>query len=318
MKLDLVWHEYLELISVVLVTVSIGLFGKIVLSNIGDNKLPLIDESDFTKLVDYSIDFRVFARVTSLAALLVSFKVIVVLKNKFPSFGVLFDTIRLAKKDIMNFGLITILIFITFALMGNIAFGISLVSFSTFKTSLSTLFAMSLGKIDFKSMEVSNNSIAEFFFLVFMALTFFILINMFLAIILSNFIKIRNRDQLLLEAKALMIKEDSNKFIQTILNFLLFRVKSNINEEALEYERLSRLDCVDPVEQDKINDRLRKLENSILHQSKQSMIGVFKYNLGQITQFGKFGNGLMTQEQYLSKINNSIREILLKKRKNEI
>ena len=315
LKLDIVWHEYIEIISVVLVVASISLFLDIVVTRIGKVKLPLTQREDLDELIDYAMEFRAFVRVTATAVLLMAFKVIVVLKNKFPSFGVLFDTIGGAKRDIINFSFITLLLMTGFALAGYLAFGKDLEAFSTLGSSFLTLFDMILGVVEYDDMKEANEVIAPFFFIVFMALFFFILLNTFLAIVLSTYIELRNRDQLLLQAKATLIKEDSQEFLRTVVNLLLCRIPNTIESDAIKYQELSSKDHT-AAEQEAVNEELRKLENSIKQQSKQSIAEVTKYNIGQLSR-GE-SSKLLTREQYMDKLKNCIQKIEEEKLKTKI
>lgn len=60
----------------------------------------------------------------SITLLMMMIRLIMLLKNQFPSFGVLFDTINGAKADIGSFGFITCILFLAFMLMGYIALGV--------------------------------------------------------------------------------------------------------------------------------------------------------------------------------------------------
>lgn len=298
---------------------AIAYFFQSVIGNSGKFSIPIKTEGEFNDLVHYFLEFKKLLRVSAVAALLIIFKMLVVLKDKFPSFGVLFDTIQYAKGDIINFGFITVLLLIAFSLLGYLAFGLNMREFSTFGDSLLTLFNMAFGKNVFDEMKVSNRTISGILYVVFSALFFFILLNTFLAIVVSTYRNIKKRSELLLQAKARMLKEDSDKFIEMIMNFLLFRIKTTLEEDAIEYQSLSLKTSTVAQEQEEINDKVRKLENSIIQQSKQDIFGIIKYNFGQLQLLVRgAGSSLLTREQLMQKMKNTIRTIQQEKRKIEI
>ncbi|CAG9331788.1 unnamed protein product [Blepharisma stoltei] len=318
LKFEFAWHEWLELISIIFVLASFGLFGSVILGNIGKYKLPITEEKDFTGLADYAESFRILVRLTALAALMTSFKIIVMLKNKFPSFGVLFDTIALSKIYIINFTLIIMFIFISFTLFGTLGFGLTYSKYSNFGESLLSITRVAYGDFDLKKLEIANVTLAQIFLVVFDMWVFFILKSTLIAIVIGSYIEVKNRDELLLQAKADMIKEKSNNIFRAIINFIFCRAKTTLNEDALEYQQLSALETMSPRKQNEINERLRKLEISIRNQNRLSIFDAVKYNLGQISQLMKFGGGMITREQFLQKIKDCIRKILKKRKIAEI
>ncbi|CAG9313478.1 unnamed protein product [Blepharisma stoltei] len=319
LKLDIAWHEYLEIVTLLLVITSISLFLQNVIGNIGKLQIPIDSESQFSDFVVYCQNFKILIRVTAVATLLIIFRVLVILKSKFPSFGVLFDTINMAKNDIMNFGFITILLIIAFSLSAFVGFGLTTNSFSTFGTAMSSLWSALLAIEIIDEMTVGNYSIAGVFYIVFISLFYFIILNTFLAIVLSVYTELRSRSQLLLEARARMLTEDSNAFIEILLNFLLLRIKNTLEEDAIEYQTLSVKSTTNAQEQEEINDRMRRLENTILLQSQQNIFSIVKYNFGQLQlALRGAGSSLLTREQLSLKLKNTIRTMEQEKAKNEI
>lgn len=309
-KLDLVWHEYIEIMSVVLALVSLIMFGLNVLTNIGKFKLPILTEENFTGLINYIQNFRMFIQITAVAALLISFKVIVVLRYKFPSFGVLFDTILGAKADIINFMVITVFLLVGFAFMGNLAFGHSTLEFSTTVKAFSKLFDMALGQEDiYDDMSVANTTIAPIFLVVYLTIFFLVLTNMFLAIVMSTYGDLKKKGQLILEAKAEMIAEQSKEWFQTLSNLILFR-GANTENNALMYEELNKADQEGLDDEEKANqqEQIKMHETLILASTKVDLIKIFKTNFGKLSTLNR--PILMTHEQNIEKIGSTLRKIL--------
>ncbi|CAG9323247.1 unnamed protein product [Blepharisma stoltei] len=319
LKLDVAWHEYLEFMTLALVITSISLFLQNVIGNIGKLQIPIHSESEFIDFITYCRNFKIFIRVTAVAALLIILRILVILKSKFPSFGVLFDTINMAKKDIINFGLITLLMIVAFSLSAYLGFGIATGGFSTFGATIASLWSSLFGRDIISEIRRGSISISGVFYVAYMSLFYFIILNTFLAIVLSVYTELRKRSQLLLEAKARMLAEDSHRLIEILINLLLFRIKSTLEEDAIEYQALSVKTTANAQEQEEINERLKKLENAILHQSRQNIFSIVKYNFGQV-QLALRGAGstLLTREQMMLKYKNTIMTMEQEKKKNEI
>lgn len=301
-KLDIVWHEYIEIFSIVLVLTSLSLYGDIALGFIGQFKIPIEENEELDNLINYAISFRSFARVTAITTLLISFKVIVILKNKYPSFGVLFDTIRGAKRDIFNFGLITIVLLNAFALAGHLGFGMSSEYFSTVDSSFMTLFEMILGNANMYFFGDVNPELSKIFFLIYMSLFFFILLNMFLAIVIATYTDIRQRNQKLLEAKADLTAKDAKLAKQKWINLIFFKAPTrNLEGDAKRYLKLSATTTNDPVLQENINEEIRELENALIKQTEPDWISTLKYNIGQLNPLAS-AESLQTREHYILKL----------------
>ncbi|OMJ96348.1 hypothetical protein SteCoe_87 [Stentor coeruleus] len=321
-KLDLVWHEYIEIMSVVLALASLIMFGLYVILDSGKYTLPITRNEDLNGIINYCRSFRMLVQITALAALLISFKVIVVLRYKFPSFGVLFDTILGAKTDIINFMLITIFLLVGFVFMAYLAFGYRLFEFSNIAKTFGKLFDMVLGQEDIKdSMSIVNESFSAIFILVYLTIFFLVLTNMFLAIVMSTYDDLKQKGQLILEAKAEMIAEQSEEWFQTLFNLLLFRVKS-VENDAIEYENLqdSIKEELTDEKKEKLNEDIKMHETLILASTKVDLIKIFKTNFGKLTSLNK--PNLLTHEQNMAKIYSTLRKILereeLKKKYNAI
>ncbi|OMJ85951.1 hypothetical protein SteCoe_12655 [Stentor coeruleus] len=321
-KLDLVWHEYIEIMSVVLSLISLILFGFNVIYYRGHYTLPISKPQDFTGVINYCRYFRLLVQFTALTALLISFKVIVVLRYKFPSFSILFDTILGAKVDIINFMLITIFLLVGFVFLAYLIFGSWMEEFSDIPKTFSKLFDMVLGQEDIKDqMTVINSRLAAAFLVVFLTVFFLVLANMFLAIVMSTYNDLKQKGQLILEAKAEMMAEKSEEWFQTLINLLLFRVKS-VENDAIQYEKL--LSCYEEdmssEEKDILNEKIKMYETLIIASTKISLFGIFKTNFGKMSSLSK--PSLLTHEQNMEKIYMTLRKILereaLKKKAKQI
>lgn len=67
----------------------------------------------------------------SITMILTGLRIIAVLKQMFPSFGILFETVRAAKADIFKFLTVALVLMFCFSVGGHIAFGLTLQGYST-------------------------------------------------------------------------------------------------------------------------------------------------------------------------------------------
>lgn len=190
-------------------------------------------------MIEYFYEFRSFVRISGIATLLITFRIIVIMKSKYPSFGVLFETIRGAKSDIFYFGLITMTLLFGFVFMGNLVFGIAMKDYATISESMLTLFIMILGEVDFLNLYNENTDISPIFFIVFNVLFVLILINMFLAIVMATYIDLRKKNYTVTQAKARIIEEDLHKYRTTWLNLIFCKSPvRTLENEAKEYSKI--------------------------------------------------------------------------------
>ena len=93
------------------------------------------------------------------------------------------QTIARAAIDMSNFMLIFLVVYIAYAQAFFMAFGMDIESFSSYSKSFSSLFLIILGDFDFDAMTDANPEMAPLLFFSFVIFVFFILVNMFIAIL---------------------------------------------------------------------------------------------------------------------------------------
>lgn len=344
-KLEIEWYEYIEITSIILAITSIIFFSTNVLSYIGDFKVPVEDTDELDTIMDKCVNFRIFVRVSALTCLLLIIKAVVLLKSKFPSFGILFDTVRRANADILNFGFILIILLTAFALMGLICFGTQTQHYSSLGDSYFNLFIQMMGQLDYDTINNANPSLSDIYIIFFIVLFVFILINMFLAIVMSTYTELREQNQELLEAKAELLGEQVKQANKKWLNLLLCRVGVQTQEElAWDYyewnqqiikvsKEIEALTNEGPQNQEdqknyetkvaKLTENKKALERSIadcrmtiIKSRSPSIFERIKANVGELT--AETSSQLMTREQAKEKLKTTINLISERKRKAKI
>eukprot|EP01135_Chromosphaera_perkinsii_P004899 Nk52_evm4s304 gene=Nk52_evmTU4s304 len=110
-----------------------------------------------------------------------------------PTMNQLSCTLKSSAKDIFGFAIMFFIIFFAYAQLGYLVFGSQLDDFKTFGDSVFTLFRIILGDFDFKAIQDANRVLGPIFFITYVFFVFFILINMFLAIITDAYAEVKER-----------------------------------------------------------------------------------------------------------------------------
>eukprot|EP00052_Salpingoeca_macrocollata_P023855 m.211336 g.211336 ORF g.211336 m.211336 type:complete len:752 (-) comp22127_c0_seq2:42-2297(-) len=92
-------------------------------------------------------------------------------------------TLGRCSKDIVGFSVMFFVVFFSYAQLGYLVFGSTVPDFRTFGFSTFTLFRIMLGDFDFSAMQAANRVVGPLFFVSYVVLVFFILFNMFIAIV---------------------------------------------------------------------------------------------------------------------------------------
>lgn len=101
------------------------------------------------------------------------------------------STLSRCSKDIAGFAIMFFIIFLAYAQLGYLVFGTQVKDFSTFEESIYTQFRIVLGDFDFHELESANRFLGPIFFLTYVFFVFFVLLNMFLAIINDTYSEVK-------------------------------------------------------------------------------------------------------------------------------
>uniref|UniRef100_A0A1B6L2A3 Uncharacterized protein n=1 Tax=Graphocephala atropunctata TaxID=36148 RepID=A0A1B6L2A3_9HEMI len=106
-------------------------------------------------------------------------------------------TLSKATKDIACFSVIFFIVFVTFAQLGHLLFGSQVQDFRSFVTSVFALLRTAVGDFDYHKIENVNHFLGPVYFFAYIFFIYFILVNMFLAIIIDTYSEVRAsiRDQ---------------------------------------------------------------------------------------------------------------------------
>ncbi|CAG9823551.1 unnamed protein product [Phaedon cochleariae] len=101
------------------------------------------------------------------------------------------NTLKKCASDILGFSVMFFIIFFAYTELGYLIFGSQVESFSSFGIAMFTLLRTILGDFDYHEIEQANRLLAPFYFLSYIFLVFFVLLNMFLAIINDTYADVK-------------------------------------------------------------------------------------------------------------------------------
>ncbi|XP_068718371.1 polycystin-2-like protein 1 [Montipora capricornis] len=101
-------------------------------------------------------------------------------------------TLNNCAKDVGGFAVMFFIIFLAYAQLGYLVFGTQVRDFSTFEDAIFTLFRIILGDFDFHALEAANRVLGPIFFITYVFFVFFVLLNMFLAIINDTYAEVKS------------------------------------------------------------------------------------------------------------------------------
>ena len=102
------------------------------------------------------------------------------------------STLSRCSKDIAGFGVMFFIVFFAFAQLGYLLFGTQVKDYSSFGTAVFTLLRLILGDFNFYDLEAANRVLGPVFFLSYIFFVFFVLMNMFLAIINDTYAEVKS------------------------------------------------------------------------------------------------------------------------------
>uniref|UniRef100_A0A8C2WMC4 Polycystin-2 n=1 Tax=Cyclopterus lumpus TaxID=8103 RepID=A0A8C2WMC4_CYCLU len=141
----------------------------------------------FEPLANLQIQFN------NMAAVIVFFSWIKLFKfiNFNKTMSQLSGTMSRCAKDLVGFAIMFFIIFLAYAQLAYLVFGTQVNDFSTFQASIFTQFRIILGDFEFSEIEEANPVLGPIYYTTFVFFIFFILMNMFLAIINDTYSEVK-------------------------------------------------------------------------------------------------------------------------------
>ncbi|XP_023564672.1 polycystic kidney disease 2-like 1 protein isoform X2 [Octodon degus] len=101
------------------------------------------------------------------------------------------STLARCAKDILGFAIMFFIVFFAYAQLGYLLFGTQVENFSTFIKCIFTQFRIILGDFDYNAINNANRILGPVYFVTYVFFVFFILLNMFLAIINDTYSEVK-------------------------------------------------------------------------------------------------------------------------------
>ncbi|XP_062851470.1 polycystin-2-like protein 1 [Trichomycterus rosablanca] len=232
------------------------------------------------------------------------------------------STLARCATDIMGFAVMFFIVFFAYAQLGYLLFGTQVESFSTFNKCIFTQFRIILGDFDYDGIEQANRILGPIYFFTYVFFVFFVLLNMFLAIINDTYSEVKEelasqKDHMQLSdlfkqsySKTLMklkLKKDKisdvQKALETGSNDLEYKdfkevLKGMGHDEHEISEAFTKYDkdhnqILDPEEQKRMKQELEEKRNAL--NAELRSIGL---NFSNIGVKGEDNSSPVTQEQF--------------------
>ncbi|XP_013358211.1 PREDICTED: polycystin-2 [Chinchilla lanigera] len=143
---------------------------------------------NFEHLASWQMQFNSIAAVTVFFVWIKLFKFISFNRTM----SQLSTTMSRCAKDLFGFALMFFIIFLAYAQLAYLVFGTQVDDFSTFQECIFTQFRIILGDVNFAEIEEANRVLGPLYFTTFVFFMFFILLNMFLAIINDTYSEVKS------------------------------------------------------------------------------------------------------------------------------
>jgi len=185
------FRNFFDILNIVLFIVSVGLY----LAFLGDSNrtVDINDEIEYpTYLESLGQTALVLYQISAINILLMAFKTfrfLIVHRRLY----VLWITISESKLQLITFTIMFIIMMMGFLMSGWLTFGGEMAPFNGFVSSLGTLLQFIIGNPpDYEAMSYTNRALGPIYYLLFTIFMFFILVNMFVAIISNSYQEISN------------------------------------------------------------------------------------------------------------------------------
>ncbi|XP_075565619.1 polycystin-2 [Pelecanus crispus] len=143
---------------------------------------------NFEPLAYWQMQFNNIAAVTVFFVWIKLFKFV----NFNRTMSQLSTTMSRCVKDVIGFAIMFFIIFLAYAQLAYLVFGTQIDDFSTFQDCIFTQFRIILGDFNFTEVEEANRILGPIYFTTFVFFMFFILLNMFLAIINDTYSEVKS------------------------------------------------------------------------------------------------------------------------------
>nr|XP_019944360.1 PREDICTED: polycystic kidney disease 2-like 1 protein [Paralichthys olivaceus] len=142
------------------------------------------------------------------------------------------STLGRCAKDILGFAIMFFIVFFAYAQLGYLLFGTEVDSFSTFVKCIFTQFRIILGDFNYDAIDRANRVLGPIYFVTYVFFVFFVLLNMFLAIINDTYSEVK--EELSSQKDQLQITDIiKQSYMKTFMKLKLKKEKISDVQKAL-------------------------------------------------------------------------------------
>ncbi|XP_015235701.1 PREDICTED: polycystic kidney disease 2-like 1 protein [Cyprinodon variegatus] len=143
------------------------------------------------------------------------------------------STLGRCAKDILGFAIMFFIVFFAYAQLGYLLFGTEVESFSSFVKCIFTQFRIILGDFDYDAIDRANRVLGPIYFVTYVFFVFFVLLNMFLAIINDTYSVVK--EELASQKDDLQITDlIKQSYMKTFMRLKLKKEKISDVQKALQ------------------------------------------------------------------------------------
>jgi hypothetical protein len=189
--------------------------------------LPEVNSDYFDAMDTLAKALKYYLDLSSVCLLLMFFRLLKYMQMS-KSLSFLQNTIGAAVVDLYYYIIMLVSLLFGFVFLAYIAFGPHSDRFSTISKSLITCFEMLIGEFDYANMKDANPDIAPFFFVFYLLLFVFIMLNIFIAILERSYsiVKQNNEEE----------RSSPVKFLTVLIEFCFRRLRSQPDDRDYEQE----------------------------------------------------------------------------------
>ncbi|XP_015271981.1 PREDICTED: polycystic kidney disease 2-like 1 protein [Gekko japonicus] len=187
------------------------------------------------------------------------------------------STLARCAKDILGFAIMFFIVFFAYAQLGYLLFGTQVENFSTFVKCIFTQFRIILGDFDYNAIDNANRILGPIYFVTYVFFVFFVLLNMFLAIINDTYSEVK--EELSNQKNELQLSD----ILKQGYNKTLMRLK-------LKKDRISDV-------QKALQNRTKELEFEDFKNSLRELGHAEHEITAAFAKFDKDGNQILDEEE---------------------
>ena len=276
-------YEFFDFGVLLLIIVSQLLFATIFIFSGTDFPLKCSTKDDFIIWLNKLITMTSYQNLSGVCIFLLVLRLLKYLMVAFPSFGIVYQTLKFAYKEIFAFFMLVCLMLIGIGSMAHSAFGYYSPYYKDLTKAFFNVYLLFVGIFKFDQIfdEKYSNPIAPYFFVIFMIIFNLILINLFICIILSNYQEVKEKFQKFNDVYSMLVQEKLQEITIKFYNLLIFKhpqeveMENNKNNkpEKNEEEELNAKN-----QENAAGGENQPNANKIKPLSDISLFEIFKYN----------------------------------------